>query len=366
LADVPVGLTNLIAVAGGDYHSVGLKSDGTVVAWGKNSGIGGVTNIPHGLSNIVAISCGSAHTLALKVDGTVVVWGSDLGNSAAPTLTTNLVAVTTMGWWNLALRYNGTVVDWGLSYSSDVPKPTNLTNVIGIVTGYGYAEVLHTDGTLQGWGRGEDATNIPSGLTNVVMLASGDYHRVGLAPMNLPPKSLTRSASGGMNKPLIVSLGGFDPNGDLITFRIASLPAKGKLWQYTTNGLGTPINAPDAVVTDLSRVYFVPESDEYGSPYASFDFIANDGSQDSPPATQTVTILPTPLIQTAILTNTPTQAFVLGFTGLSNVSYSVWRSTDLSLWTKMGSSTQISSGQFSFTDNTISNAPIRFYRIRSP
>ena len=68
-----------------------------------------------------------------------------------------------MGWWNLALRADGTVIDWGSPLYSDVPKPPNVTNVQAIVSGYGYAEVLKADGTLEGWGRADDATNIPSG-----------------------------------------------------------------------------------------------------------------------------------------------------------------------------------------------------------
>lgn len=368
-ATVPVGISNLIALAGGDYHTVALKSDGTVVAWGKNPVFGGVTNIPAGLSNVVAIACGSSHTLALKADGRVTVWGdltSDAGSAAAPASATNLVAVATMGWWNLALRADGTVVDWGASYYTDVPKPTNLTNVVQIVSGYGYAEILRTDGTLQGWGGAWDATNIPPSLSNVVAFASGDYHRVGLAPINLPPRCNARSVSGGVNQALPITLTGFDTSGDVLSYRITSLPAKGSLWQYTTNGLGAPITSPGTAVSDPSRVYFVPLTDDYGKPYDSFGVLANDGELDSPPVTNTVSILPAPLIQTATRTNLPQAAFVLSFTGLSNVGYAVWRSTNLLTWSYLGAASQATPGQFSFTDASISNAPTRFYRIISP
>jgi hypothetical protein len=33
---VPLGLTNVAAIAGKGYHSVALKSDGTIAAWGRN------------------------------------------------------------------------------------------------------------------------------------------------------------------------------------------------------------------------------------------------------------------------------------------------------------------------------------------
>lgn len=35
--NVPPGLTNLTAIAGGGSHSMAIESDGTVIAWGNNS-----------------------------------------------------------------------------------------------------------------------------------------------------------------------------------------------------------------------------------------------------------------------------------------------------------------------------------------
>lgn len=363
-ADVPANLTNVIAIGGGDYHSVALKADGTVVEWGT------ATNpVPAGLMDVVAISCGSSHTLALKADGRVVVWGNDLGANAAPASATNVVAVATMGWWNLALRGNGTVVEWGPSFYPDVPKPTNLTNIVAIATGYGYAEVLRADGTLSGWGRGQDATNIPPSLSNVVAFASGDYHRVGLTPVNLPPIAYSQSISRGMNLLASILLNVFDANGDLLTTRIASLPSKGSLYQFTPNGPGVPITTPNTIVTSTPpRVIFVPEPNVFQTPYDSFTFVANDGVQDSTNATYSISITPPPrpLIQTATLTNDLSDAFALTFMGASNATFSVWHSTNLVTWSFLGVPTQVSGGHFSFKDEGIANFPAGFYQIRSP
>ena len=60
---VPAGLSNVVAIAAGDSHSLALKSDGTVVAWGYNGE--GQTTVPAGLSNVVAIAAGGYHSLAL-------------------------------------------------------------------------------------------------------------------------------------------------------------------------------------------------------------------------------------------------------------------------------------------------------------
>src|SRR5438128_1237042 len=87
---IPDGLTNMLAVSGGDSHSLALKSDGSVVAWGF--GTDGQTNVPAGLTNVIAISAGSNHSLALKADGTVVGWGGRSG-AVVPGGLTNLVAI---------------------------------------------------------------------------------------------------------------------------------------------------------------------------------------------------------------------------------------------------------------------------------
>src|SRR5438874_2276504 len=80
---VPSGLSSVIAIAAGWAHSLVLKSDGTVVAWGSN--YYGQCAVPNRLSGVIAIAAGAYHRLALKSDGTVVAWGdNNLGQSAVP------------------------------------------------------------------------------------------------------------------------------------------------------------------------------------------------------------------------------------------------------------------------------------------
>jgi alpha-tubulin suppressor-like RCC1 family protein len=89
------GLSNIVAVAAGGVHSVALKADGTVVAWGQN--YRGQTDVPAGLSNVVAISAAEYHTLALKSDGTLVAWGQFyFGDGFTPARNlSNVVAIAT-------------------------------------------------------------------------------------------------------------------------------------------------------------------------------------------------------------------------------------------------------------------------------
>ena len=100
--NVPPGLNNVVAIAAGGYHSLALKYDGTVVAWGDDSV--GQTNVPPGLSNVVAIAAGGFHSLALKADGTLVTWGDNsAGQSSVPVGLTNVVAISAGYFHSVAL-----------------------------------------------------------------------------------------------------------------------------------------------------------------------------------------------------------------------------------------------------------------------
>ena len=84
---MPVDLSNVTRIAAGDSHSLALKADGTVVAWGKLQDVYtdfGQCDVPSGLSGVTAIAASFAHSLALKGDGTVSAWGCGTasGNSS--------------------------------------------------------------------------------------------------------------------------------------------------------------------------------------------------------------------------------------------------------------------------------------------
>ena len=77
---MPTGLTNIIAVAGGAEHSLALKDDGSVIAWGRHDLY--QTNVPATVTDAIAISAGGQQSLALRRDGTVAQWGQT--NAAIP------------------------------------------------------------------------------------------------------------------------------------------------------------------------------------------------------------------------------------------------------------------------------------------
>src|SRR5262249_55210236 len=91
-------LLKVVGVAAGQYHSLAVKRDGTVWAWGGDvSGqLGNNSTASHTspvqvalLTGVAAVAAGQYHSLALKSDGTVWAWGKNdsgqLGASSSST-----------------------------------------------------------------------------------------------------------------------------------------------------------------------------------------------------------------------------------------------------------------------------------------
>jgi len=213
-ANPPLGLTNVLAVAGGRYHSLALKADGTVAAWGKNSD--GQATVPADLTQVTAIAAGWVHSAALRRDGTVVAWGSDTYGGAAVTDGLDHVTAIACGFYQtmalisdgsivvrggsappqglkpavaiaagyehcLALLNDGTVAGWGRDIGGETRPPSGLNNVVAVAAGDQYSLALRTDGKVVAWGyNSAGQTSVPSGLSNVVAIAAGAQHCLAL------------------------------------------------------------------------------------------------------------------------------------------------------------------------------------------
>ena len=81
-----------MAVAAGYWHSLGLKVDGSIVAWGGNSS--GQCDVPPPNTDFVAVAAGGYHSLGLKGDGSIVAWGDNYsGQFDVPEPNTEFAAV---------------------------------------------------------------------------------------------------------------------------------------------------------------------------------------------------------------------------------------------------------------------------------
>jgi alpha-tubulin suppressor-like RCC1 family protein len=219
---VPLDLTNVLAVAAGNIHSVALKSNGRVVVWGDNSY--GQTNVPANVSNVMAIAAGAYHTLALKTNGTVVSWGD---MTTVPAGLTNVIAVAAGDTHSLALKADGTVAAWGSGSATNVP--VNLTNAFAIAAGGGFSAALKADKTVTAWGSAP-STN---GMTNVVAIGACEYPLLALkangtvvaSGVGAPPANLTNAVAVSANR-----------------YNGMALRADGTVTNWPTGGPVTPAN----------------------------------------------------------------------------------------------------------------------------
>src|SRR5688572_28906581 len=91
----------MMAIAAGGRHTVALKTNGSVVAWGYNSY--GQTTVPVAAqSGVVAIAAGVNHTVALKSDGSVLSWG-DSAQTTVPVGLPPAIAIAAGGNFTVAL-----------------------------------------------------------------------------------------------------------------------------------------------------------------------------------------------------------------------------------------------------------------------
>jgi hypothetical protein len=178
--------SNAIAVAAGAYHTLVLRADGIVVAYGNNAD--GECDVPPDLTEVADIAAGGYHSVALKTDQTVRVWGADFYGqvSGVPALT-NAIAIAAGTWHSLALRANGTVVAWGDDAFGQLDVPVGLSNVVAIAAGGTHSMALRANGTVVAWGDNEDANGnfvgqsvVPPGLNNIVAIAAGNYHSLAV------------------------------------------------------------------------------------------------------------------------------------------------------------------------------------------
>ena len=170
------GWTDIVAVAAGGRHTVGLKSDGTVVACGDNEN--GLCDVSH-WTDIVAVAAGDNHTVGLKSDGTVVVCGENYKGRCNVSNWTDIVAVAAGRFHTVGLKSDGTVVARGSNYDGQCDV-SGWIDIVAVATSYEHTVGLKSDGTVVACGYNFSGQCNVSGWTDIVAVAAGLEHTVGL------------------------------------------------------------------------------------------------------------------------------------------------------------------------------------------
>ena len=187
LAPVQVsGSTTWLRVAGGAYHTLGTKTDGTLWSWGLNAagqlGQDITYNIQRSLPVQVGtgttwsqISTGGFHSGAVKTDGTLWAWGQNnygqlgQGDAVSRSSPVQVGALTTWSkiiggyYFSVAVKTDGTLWSWGqndkgqLGHSDTTLRssPARIglgTTWLNVAVGYKHVIATKTDGTLWVWG----------------------------------------------------------------------------------------------------------------------------------------------------------------------------------------------------------------------
>ena len=166
--------SDIVAVAAGDSHTVGLRGDGTVTVTAA-----GWNDDDDSWTDIVAVAAGGFHTVGLRGDGTVVATGWNDDGQCDVDSWTDIVAVAA-GWWHtVGLRSDGTVVATGDNDDGQCDVDS-WNNIVAVAAGWGHTVGLRGDGTVIAAGCNDEGQCDVDSWTDIVAVAAGGHHTVGL------------------------------------------------------------------------------------------------------------------------------------------------------------------------------------------
>jgi alpha-tubulin suppressor-like RCC1 family protein len=223
------GFTDWSQVSGGYKHSLGLRTNGTLWAWGYNAQgrLGDNTtanksspvSVVGGFTDWCQVSAGYAHSLVLRTNGTAWAWGCNsygkLGDNTTVSKSSPVSVIGGFTDWcqvsggynqSLGLRTNGTAWSWGRNYRGVLGDNTtvNKSSPVSVIGGFtdwcqvsagssSLSVAVRTNGTAWAWGGGahgakgdNDTTNrsspvsVVGGFTDWCQVSAGSYFSLAI------------------------------------------------------------------------------------------------------------------------------------------------------------------------------------------
>ena len=155
-------------------NTVGLRSDGTVVAAGSNED--GECDVSD-WRDIIAVSTGNGCIFGLKANGTVIAVGNNLDEQCEVSNWTNIVAVSAGQWHTVGLRADGTVVAAGSTIDGQC-SVSGWRDIVAVSAGSDFTAGLRSDGTVVATGQLFGV----SGWKDIAAISAGGAFLTGLRP----------------------------------------------------------------------------------------------------------------------------------------------------------------------------------------
>ena len=221
------GFTDWKQVSAGWCHSIGIRTNGTAWGWGDNGNgkLGDDTTINRsspvsvvgGFTDWCQVGAGAAHSLGVKYDGTLWAWGCNVVGQLGDNTSTNRSSPVSVvggftdwcqvsaGGQSLGVRTNGTAWAWGCNVCGRLGDNTTIhrSSPISIVGGFTdwcqlsagqeHSLGVRTNGTIWGWGdngqgRLGDNTaiarsspvSVVGGFTDWCQVSAGAYRSLGV------------------------------------------------------------------------------------------------------------------------------------------------------------------------------------------